>query len=87
VNVKVTEVEEWAKKCKRQVGRKSEWEWPVHQRPVTWKAWKDAIEYLAPDTQISPTLGEWNNMHHQKMEWYVDSTSNTIYRHNEGVWM
>jgi ribonuclease HI len=69
------------------VGRKSEWEWPVQQRPVSWKAWKDAIEYLAPVKQISPTLGEWNKMHHQTMEWYVDSTSNTLYRHTEGVWL
>jgi hypothetical protein len=26
-------------------------------------------------------------MHHQTMEWYVDSTSNTLYRHTEGVWL
>jgi hypothetical protein len=26
-------------------------------------------------------------MHHQAMEWYVDSTSNTIYRHTAGLWM
>jgi hypothetical protein len=37
-NVKGTEVEERARKGKRQVGRKSEWEWPVQQRPVSWKA-------------------------------------------------
>jgi hypothetical protein len=59
-DVKETEVEEWARKGKRQSGRKSDWEWPVQQRPVSWRAWKDAIEYLAPDNQISPTLGEWN---------------------------
>jgi hypothetical protein len=29
VNVKGTEVEEWARKGKRQVGRKLEWEWSV----------------------------------------------------------
>jgi hypothetical protein len=69
------------------VGRKSEWEWPVQQRPVTWKAWKDSIDYLVLDKQISPTLGEWNKMHHQTMEWYVDSTSNTLYIHTEGVWL
>jgi hypothetical protein len=28
-HVKGTEVEEWERKGKRQVGRKSEWEWPV----------------------------------------------------------
>jgi hypothetical protein len=67
-NVKGTEVEEWARKGKKRVGRKSEWEWPVQHRPVTWKAWKDAIEYLAPDKQISPTLGDWNKMHHHMME-------------------
>jgi hypothetical protein len=70
-NIKGTEVEEWARKGERQPGRKSEWEWPVQQRPVSWKAWKDVIEYLAPDNQISLTLGEWNNSHHQVMEWYV----------------
>jgi hypothetical protein len=84
-NVKGTEVEERARKGKRQSGRKSEWEWPVQQRPVSWKAWKDAIEYLAPDNQVSPTLGEWNKSHHQVMEWYVDCISNTLYRHTEGV--
>jgi hypothetical protein len=36
-NVKGTEIEKWARKGKRQVGRKSEWEWPVQQRPVSWK--------------------------------------------------
>jgi hypothetical protein len=51
------------------------------------ESWKDAIEYLAPDNQISPTLGEWNKLHHQKMEWYVDCISNTLYRHKEGVWL
>jgi hypothetical protein len=56
-NVKGTEGEEWARKGKRQVGRKSEWEWPAQQRPVTCKSCKDAIEYLAPDKQISSTLG------------------------------
>jgi hypothetical protein len=86
-NVKGAEVEEWARKGKRQSGRKSEWEWPVQQRPVSWKAWKYAIEYLAPDNQISPTLGEWNKSHHQVMEWYVDCISNTLYRHTEGVWL
>jgi hypothetical protein len=34
-NVKGMDVEEWARKGKRQVGRKSEWEWPVQQRPVS----------------------------------------------------
>jgi hypothetical protein len=86
-NVKGTAVEEWARKGNRQSGRKSEWEWPVQQRPVSWKAWKDVIEYLAPDNQISPTLGEWNKSHHQVMEWYVDCISNTLYRHTEGVWL
>jgi hypothetical protein len=77
-NVKGKEVEEWARKGKIQVVRKSEWEWLVQQRPVSWKAWKDAIKYLAPEKQISPTLGEWNKMHHHIMEWYVDSTRNTL---------
>jgi hypothetical protein len=84
-NVKGTEVEEWARKGKIQLGRKSEWEWPVQQRYMSWKAWKDAIEYLAPDNQISPTLREWNDLHHHTMEWYVDSISNTLYRHTEWV--
>jgi hypothetical protein len=53
---------------------------------VSWKAWKDAIEYLAPDNQILSTLGEWNKLHHQTMEWYVDCISNTLYRHTQGVW-
>jgi hypothetical protein len=83
-NVKGTEVEEWARKGKRQAGRKSECEWPVQQRPVSWK---DAIEYLAPDNQISPILGEWNKSHHHMMEWYVDGISNKLYRHTEGVWL
>jgi hypothetical protein len=86
-NVRGTEVEEWARNGKRKVVRKTEWEWPVQQRPVSWKAWKDPIEYLALDNKISPTLGEWNKLHHQTMEWYVDSINNTLYRHTEGVWL
>jgi hypothetical protein len=26
-------------------------------------------------------------MHPQTMEWYVDSTCNTLYRHTKGVWL
>jgi hypothetical protein len=55
VNVKGMEVEEWARKGKIQVGRKSEREWPVQQKPVSWKAWKDAIEYLASDKKNAYT--------------------------------
>jgi hypothetical protein len=70
---------------KMQSGRKSDWEWPVQQRSVSCKAWKDAIEYLAPDNQIVPTLGEWNKSHHQVMELYVDCVSNMLYIHMEGA--
>jgi hypothetical protein len=54
---------------------------------VSWKAWKDAFEYLAPDNKILTKLGELNKLHHQTMEWYVDCISNTLYIHTEGLWL
>jgi hypothetical protein len=41
-------IAEWARKGRRDAGRKSSWAWPVQQRPTSWKAWKLALDHLAP---------------------------------------
>jgi hypothetical protein len=42
-------ITDWARKGRRDGGRKSSWAWPVQQRPTSWKAWKLTLDYLAPD--------------------------------------
>jgi hypothetical protein len=85
-NIKGNKIAAWAGRGKTQSGRKSTWEWPVQQRPIAWKAWKSALEYLAPDGDIGDPLGEWKSDHHKIMEWYLDAQSNALYHHIEGVW-
>jgi hypothetical protein len=79
-------IEAWAGRGQKQYGNQSTWEYPVQQRPITWKTWKAALEYLAPDGDIGDPLGEWKADHHHIMEWYLDSQSNALYHHIEGVW-
>jgi hypothetical protein len=69
----------------KQVGRLSSWEWPIKQRPIAWKAWKAALEYLAPYGHIRNALGDWRSQHHPIMEWYLDALTCTLYHHIEGV--
>jgi hypothetical protein len=61
-------ITDWARKGRRDGGRKSSWAWPVQQRPTSWKAWKLALEYLALDGCVVPTLGDWLEQHHQQSE-------------------
>jgi hypothetical protein len=51
--------------CKRQTTRMPAWAWPFRQRPTLWRAWKDAIEFLAPERTVTPALGAWIKEHHQ----------------------
>jgi hypothetical protein len=85
-NIKGNKISAWAGRGQKQAGRQSTWEWPVQQRPIAWKAWKEALEYLAPDGDIGDTLGEWKSDHRQIMEWYFDTQSIALYHHIEGVW-
>jgi hypothetical protein len=79
-------IEEWAGRVQKQAGRQSTWEWPIQQGPIAWKAWKTALEYLAPDGHISNNLGEWRSQHHHIMECYLDASTCTPYHQVEGVW-
>jgi hypothetical protein len=85
-NIKGNTIESWVGRGQKQAGRQSTWEWPVQQIPIAWKAWKEALEYLAPDGDIGEPLGEWKSGHHQIMEWYFDAQSSALYHHIEGVW-
>jgi hypothetical protein len=76
----------WAGRGQKKSGRQSTWGWPVQQRPIACKAWKAALEYLAPDSDIGDPLGEWKYDHHQIMEMYLDVPSSALYHHVEGVW-
>jgi hypothetical protein len=85
-NIKGNKIAAWAGRGQKQSGCQSTWEWPVQQRPIAWKAWKAALEYLAPDGDIGDPLGQWKYDHHQIMEWYLYAQSNALYHHIEGVW-
>jgi hypothetical protein len=78
-------IEERAGRGQRQVGRQSTWEWPIQQRPTAWKAWKTALEYIAPNGHLGEALGDWRNQNHQMMGWYLDAHTCTLYHHAEGV--
>jgi hypothetical protein len=79
-------IADWARKGRRDVGRKSSWAWPVQQRPTSWKAWKLALDHLAPYYCIIPQLGDWFEQHHQQSEWYFNAEQNTLYHHSNGTW-
>jgi hypothetical protein len=63
-NVKGNKIEAWVGRGQKQAGHQSTWEWPVQQRQIAWKAWKEAPEYLAPNGDIGDPLGEWKSDHH-----------------------
>jgi hypothetical protein len=46
MNLEGNKIKEWAGRGQTQVGHQSTWEWPFQQRPITWKAWKTALEYI-----------------------------------------
>jgi hypothetical protein len=85
-NIQGTTIETWSISGKRQTSRTSAWAWPVQQRPTIWKAWKDALEFLAPERTVTPALGAWIKEHHQTQEWYYDTEDNTIHHHKNGQW-
>jgi hypothetical protein len=51
-------ITDWARKGRRDGGRKSSWAWPVQQLPTLWRAWKLALDYLAPDGCVVSQLGD-----------------------------
>jgi hypothetical protein len=52
-------ITDWARKGRRDAGRKLSWARPVKHRPTSWKAWKLALEYLSPDGCVITQLGDW----------------------------
>jgi hypothetical protein len=79
-------IAEWARKGRRDAGRKSSWAWPVQQRPTSWKSWKLALDRLAPGNCVIPKLGDWFEHHHQHSEWYFDAEHITLFHHSNGIW-
>jgi hypothetical protein len=49
INIQGNKITEWAGRGQKQSGSQSTWDWPIQQRPIAWKTWKEALEYLAPD--------------------------------------
>jgi hypothetical protein len=47
-------ITEWARKGRRDAGRKSPWAWPVKQRSTSRKAWKLALDHSAPEDCVIP---------------------------------
>jgi hypothetical protein len=79
-------IADWARKGRHDAGRKSSWAWLVQQRPTSRKAWKLALDHLAPDNCVIPQLGDWFEQHHQQSEWYFDAEQNTLFHHSNGIW-
>jgi hypothetical protein len=79
-------IKEWTGRGQKQAGRQSTWKWPIQQLPIAWKAWKTALEYIAPDGHIGNKLAEWRAQHHQIIQWYLDASTCTLYHHVEGFW-
>jgi hypothetical protein len=86
MNIQGTLIEPWALSGKRSMTRTSAWAWPVQQRPTNWKAWKDALEFLAPERTVTPALGAWIEEYHQTQEWYYDAEDKKNYHHTNGQW-
>jgi hypothetical protein len=79
-------IADWERKGRWDAGRKSSRAWPVQQRPTAWKAWKLALDHLAPDNCVIPQLGDWFEQHHQQSEWYHDAEQNTFFHYSNGIW-
>jgi hypothetical protein len=86
-NIEGDTIKAWASRGQRQVGRQSTWDWPIQQCPTAWKAWKLALEYLAPEGHIREALGDWRTQHHHTMEWYLVAITYALCHHTEGVWI
>jgi hypothetical protein len=85
-NIKGNKIEAWEGRGQKQAGHQSTWEWQIQQRPIAWKAWKEALEYLSSEGDIGESIGEWKSDHHQIMEWHLDAqSSSSLYHHVEGV--
>jgi hypothetical protein len=85
-NIQGTLIEPRAFSGKRQATRTPAWAWSVQQTPAMWKAWKDALEFLAPERVVTPALGAWIKEHHQTQEWYYYAEEKTIFHHVNGQW-
>jgi hypothetical protein len=83
MNIQGRSIKTWAISGRRQTARTSAWAWQVQQRPTIWKAWKDALELLAPERTVTPALGAWIKEHHHTQEWYYDTDDKTIYQNGQ----
>jgi hypothetical protein len=70
-------IAEWARKGRRDAGRKSS---------SSWKVWKLALDHLAPEYCVIPQLGDWFEHHHRHSEWYFDAEKITLFHHSNGIW-
>jgi hypothetical protein len=85
-NIQGTLIESWALSGKRPMTRTSAWSWPVQQRPTIWKAWKDALAFIAPERIVTPALGAWIKEHHKTQEWHYDAEDKKIYHPVNRQW-
>jgi hypothetical protein len=84
-------IKEWAKRGKHQSNRTSKWNWLVQQIPPAgaWKNWALALKGIATDDDdLYRCLGPWmaSLLTHQTTEWNLDTTTLSLFSHNEGVW-
>jgi hypothetical protein len=91
MNLAVNIIEEWAKQGKRQINRMSKWNWPLQQSPRVraLKNWANALQgIVSEDGDLYSSLGPWKakTQKHQMIEWNLDATTLSLFRHHEGVW-
>jgi hypothetical protein len=79
-------IEDWVKQGHNQ-NNNSKWEWPVQQRPTSWKAWKQAVdEVLSCDGVRTKHLGQWYIKHHRQQRWYLNCRAITLWQCDIGKW-
>jgi hypothetical protein len=81
-------LEPWVMKGQRQSTRKIKWEWPVQQRPMSRKPWKQAMsELCVDDGSMLQAIGHWYAEHHTKQEWYLDARAQEMWHHTDNKWI
>jgi hypothetical protein len=79
-------IKDWFKRG-HQHNSNSKWEWPVQQRPTSWKAWKQAVdEVLSCDGILTQQLGQWYREHHRQLRWYLDCRAITLWQCDGEKW-
>jgi hypothetical protein len=79
-------IEDWVKQGHNQ-NSNIKWEWPVQQRPTSWKAWKQVVdEVLSCNGALTQHIGQWYREHHRQQRWYLDCRARTLWQCDGVKW-